>query len=610
MVLKITSISLLAWLACFAGLHAQGENSSMTNIPRPEHPRPDFQRKAWQNLNGEWQFAIDNPKSGLEQGWHTGKEFPLRITVPFCPESKLSGIGESDFMEAVWYRRTFRVEDSLLGGRLLLHFGAVDYDARVWVNGRQVTRHRGGYTPFFADITDAVKAGDNEVVVYAEDNIRSAFQPSGKQSHQLNSHGCHYTRTTGIWQTVWLEAVPATRVSSITVWPDAANGRVSVEVAVENPRSGISVEISALDGGKSVAQAELSQVGAQNVLTLDIPNPILWQPLKPFLYDLSVKLTEAGSATDEVSSYFGLRDVRIEGDRTLINGKSVFQRLILDQGFWPDGICTAPSDEELKADVERSIAMGFNGARLHQKVFEPRTLYWADKLGYLLWGEFPDWGCSVKNHAQARENFLREWAEVLLRDRSHPSIVAWTPLNEARTGSDRYDPQFMREIYDVTRQLDPSRPVVDVSGYTHVKTDIWDLHDYDQNPKTFGERYDPFGADPKTETLARNDAKNEPPYQSQPVVVSEYGGIWWNPGQKGTEAWGYGDRPTSEEAFLERLEGLTDVLLSNPHMAGLCYTQLTDVEQEVNGLYTYDRNPKFPPETIRRIFEKKAAIEE
>jgi len=583
----------------------------MLNVPRPEHPRPDFERTAWQNLNGKWQLAIDTPKSGLEKGWHTGVDFPLAINVPFCPESKLSGVAHTDFLEAVWYRRKFAVDAALRGRRLLLHFGAVDYDARVWVNGSEVAHHRGGYTPFCADITDVVNStGENELVVYSEDDERTYFQPMGKQSSHLKSADCHYTRTTGIWQTVWLESVPESRIENLTVWPDAPNGRASVVVDVAKPHSGLGIEVAALVDGKTVAAAKLAQAGPANTLVLEVPNPVLWEVGKPFLYDLRVRLVEGGNVVDEVSSYFGLREVRIEGDRILINGKSVFQRLILDQGFWPDGIYTAPSDEELKADIERSIACGFNGARLHQKIFEPRTLYWADKLGYLLWGEFPDWGVDVRRHAQAKENFRREWTDVVLRDRSHPAIVAWTPLNEAHSSGGRYEPTFFVEIYNLTKKLDASRPICDTSGYTHVKTDIWDLHDYDQNPESFAARYAPFGEDPKTETLARNDADHEPPYAGQPMVVSEYGGTWWNPDQKGDGAWGYGDRPADDKAFVDRFKGLADVLLDNPHIAGLCYTQLTDVEQEVNGLYTYDRRPKFPPELFKKALERKAAIED
>lgn len=582
----------------------------MNDIPRPEHPRPDFERSAWQNLNGEWQFDIDDSRSGLEKGWSTGVEFPQRIIVPFCPESNLSGVAHTDFMNAVWYRRFFSLDDPMRGKRLLIHFGAVDYDARVWVNGQEVARHRGGYTPFSADITDALKDGKNELVVYAEDDVRSNFQPSGKQSHQLNSYGCMYTRTTGIWQTVWLEAVANTYASTMTVWPDAANGRVTIEVGVDRPIAGVGLEVLVLSEGKEIAVGRVKQAGAQNTVTLDIPEPVLWEPLQPFLYDLRIRVLDGEALVDEVASYFGLRNVRIQGDRVLINGKSVFQRLILDQSFWPQSIYTAPTDAELKADIERSIAYGYNGARMHQKVFEPRYLYWADKLGYIVWGEFPDWGCSVKHHAQSRENFLREWTEAVLRDRNHPSIVTWMPLNEAHSSGDRYAPVLFQELYTLTRTIDPSRPCIDASGYTHVVTDIWEVHDYDQDPKTFGERYAPFGENPNDETVSKNDRDHEPKYQGQPYMVSEYGGIWWNPGQTDGKAWGYGGRPASEQEFIERYVGLAKVLLDNPHVAGLCYTQLTDVEQEVNGLYTYDRKPKFPPEVLRPALDRKAAIED
>jgi len=582
----------------------------MSDIPRPEHPRPDFERSAWQNLNGKWQFAVDTSRSGLEKGWSAGADLPREITVPFCPESRLSGIGETDFLEAVWYRRKFTLAPAMRGGRVLVHFGAVDYEARVWVNGTQVAHHRGGFTPFAADITEAIDGdGENEIVVYAVDDERSGAQPLGKQSSILHSHGCRYTRTTGIWQTVWIEAVPETHVTSLVVWPDAANGRVTLEIAVARPQPGVAVEVEASVDGKVVASAAVPHAQSFNALTLDIPDPVLWEPGKPFLYDLKVRLRGGFEVVDEVSSYFGLREVAIDGDRVLINGKPVFQRLILDQGFWPEGIYTAPSDSELKADIERSIAMGFNGARLHQKVFEPRTLYWADKLGYLLWGEFPDWGCAIAHSPQARENLQREWMEVLLRDRSHPAIVAWTPLNEAHSRHERYNPVFTAALVDLTKRIDPSRPVVDSSGYTHIATDIWDLHDYDQNPESFRTRYAGFADDPKTETLARNDADHEPPYMGQPLVVSEYGGARWDTASREGPAWGYGDTPNTEEEFVARFAGLTDVLLGHPHMAGLCYTQLTDVEQEVNGLYTYDRKPKFDPALLKAAMEKKAAIE-
>lgn len=581
-----------------------------SDIPRPEHPRPDFKRSRWQNLNGEWQFAIDAQKSGIEKGWQSGVQLPLRILVPFCPQSSLSGIANTDFMEAVWYRRVFKVDNYARGWRVLLHFGAVDYSATVWVNGKQVVSHLGGYTPFSADITDVIDPyGENELVVYAVDDERSSLQPSGKQSHSLKSSGCMYTRTIGIWQSVWLELVGNSRINSLNIKPDPWNECVGLAVDIKNPSSSNSLDISVLVDGETVVHKLLKRVSNSNWVVLELPDPIRWVPGKPFLYDLRVHLLDSGDIVDEVFSYFGLRDIRIDGDSILINGDPVFHRLILDQGFWPQGIYTAPSDDELRADIERSMAMGFNGARLHQKIFEPRTLYWADRLGYLVWSEFPDWGCSIKHQAQARENFIREWLEVLLRDRNHPSIVAWVPLNEAHFEYDRYNPGFVRSLYALTKRLDPSRPVVDASGYTHVETDIWDLHDYDQDVESFAERYAAFGSSGSADDLPRNDPIHEPPYTGQPVVVGEYGGIRWDPEQKYENAWGYGKRPASEQEFLARFAGLTNTLLDNLHIAGFCYTQLTDVEQEVNGLYTYDRKPKFPPDVIRQIVARKAAIE-
>lgn len=583
-----------------------------TTTPRPEHPRPDFERRTWQNLNGRWQFAVDTARCGMEKGWQSGANLPMRITVPFCPESKLSGLGLADFLEGVWYRRKFRVDRALRSQRLLLNFGAVDYEARVWVNGNQVIRHRGGYTPFSVDITDAVDMnGENEIVVYAVDDERTHFQPMGRQCSSLRPyHGLH-TRTTGIWQTVWLESAPETRVSSLTVWPDAANGRATVQIGLARTCRGLSLEAEALADGERVVVAKSAQAGLANLLVLEIPSPVLWDVGKPHLYDLKVRvLDRSGRTVDEVNSYFGLRDVCTEGDRVLINGRSVFLRLVQDLGFWPDGIYTAPSDDELRADIERGMACGFNGARLHQKIFEPRTLYWADKLGYLLWSEFPDWSCAVRYHAQARENLVREWTNAVLRDRSHPSVIAWIPLNEAHPASERYDPTLLVELYELTKRLDPSRLMLDASGHTHVKTDVWDLHDYDRNAERFAARYTMPDRTGEAEPDRRSDTDEEISHAAVPVVVSECGGFAWK-AERDQQSREYWEKTCKDEAdFLDRIRSITGVLLDNPHIAGLCYEMLTDVEQEVHGLYTYDRKPKFAPKLLREALARKAAIED
>ncbi|MCQ6559492.1 glycoside hydrolase family 2 protein [Paenibacillus mendelii] len=585
-----------------------------TSIPRPEYPRPQFVREKWLNLNGAWQFEIDHGRSGKDRGLHTeGASLGQSIIVPFCPESALSGIGNTDFMNAVWYRRSFDIPADWAGDRVLLHFGAVDYTAEVWVNSKLVGTHRGGYSSFSFDITAALQAGSNTVTVYAEDDIRSGLQPRGKQSGSYHSAGCDYTRTTGIWQTVWLESVPQSYLSSFKIFPDPENECVHLEAVVKGQTKGLQLVCEASYKGRPVGRAAV-RLGAMSAkVTIPVSEVHLWQVGSPELYDLKLQLvsSEAGdTAVDTAMSYFGLRSVQLDGMAFRINGKSVFQRLVLDQGFYPDGIYTAPTDEALKRDIELSLEVGFNGARLHEKMFEPRFLYWADQLGYIIWGEHANWGLNITN-AKGLAQFLPEWIEGVERDFNHPSLIGWCPFNETwddgRTGA-RQDNEVLRIVYETTKAIDPTRPVIDTSGNFHVITDIFDVHDYDQNPETFKARY---------ESLLTGEGEvfawfpdRQKYTEGLPYFVSEYGGIWWNPGQTDGKAWGYGNRPASEEEFIARYDGLTTALLDHPKMFGFCYTQLYDIEQEVNGLYTYDRKPKFDPAIIRAINTKRAAIED
>ncbi|MCA0756101.1 beta-galactosidase [Paenibacillus sp. N4] len=579
------------------------------SIPRPEYPRPQFVRDAWLNLNGEWQFEMDPGKSGIARGLNKeDAKLSGAITVPFCPESELSGIGHTDFMPAVWYKRSFEVPDDWNGGRVLLHFGAVDYEAEVWVNGKQAGSHRGGYSSFSFDITPLLQAGSNTITVYAVDDTRSGKQPRGKQSYNFHSGGCDYTRTTGIWQTVWLEHVPDCYIESFRLTPDPDNGAFHVAAKIKGPSNGVHLQcVAMLDGQEAGRQT--SAVGSMSSVTATVAlsEIHLWEMDSPVLYDLKLELVHEGKTIDAADSYFGLRTVQLDGMAFRLNGKSVFQRLVLDQGFYPDGIYTAPSDEALKRDIELSQAVGFNGARLHEKMFEPRFLYWADKLGYLVWGEHANWGLDITD-VSALARFLPEWIEGIERDYNHPSIVGWCPFNETWDSSrgTRQDNDVLRIVYETTKALDPTRPVIDTSGNYHVVTDIFDVHDYDQNPETFRERYRPLAENGE----AWVSYPDRQAYGGQPYFVSEYGGIWWNPGQTGENGWGYGDRPKSEQEFMERYEGLTNTLLDNPNMFGFCYTQLYDVEQEVNGLYTYAREPKFNAEKLHAINSRKAAIED
>jgi len=586
----------------------QEEGLSDNDVPRSEYPRPQMVRPDWINLNGVWQFELDPGASGRARGLPEAERLAGEITVPFCPESRLSGVAHTDFIPALWYRREFAVPGSWSGKRVLAHFSAVDYDSWVYVNGREAGRHRGGYSPFTVDITSLLRAGSNTLTVYAEDDSRDPLIPRGKQSDRYNSYGCLYTRTTGIWQTVWLEAVPQTYVESLRLTPLLEQGAVLVQARIGGLATGLTLRAEAGAEGTAVGQASARADGGWAACVVPLSTVRAWSPQDPFLYDLTVSLAVGDRVLDRVESYFGLRSIAIQEGKVLFNGKPFFQRLVLDQGFYPDGIYTAPSDEALRRDIELSMAAGFTGARLHEKVFEPRFLYWADRLGYPVWGEFPNWGLD-HSHPLALERVLAEWPSIVERDFSHPSIIGWCPFNE--TTADQ-NPELLRTVYRTTKALDWTRLVIDTSGYVHVETDMYDVHDYAHRltPEEFAARWDAFGAggDPW-----RNQPHYDAPWEGQPFWVSEYGGIGWNPGLAGTSAWGYGEKPQTVEQFVARYRTLTEALLRNPRMWGFCYTQLTDVEQEVNGIYYYDRSPKFEPavlDEIRRINQGPAAVEQ
>jgi len=585
-------------------------------IPRPEHPRPQFHRDTWLNLNGQWNFEFDFDLVGVEQGWAKDPSgFDKTITVPFCPESRLSGIEYKAFIPAVWYHRTFTVPREWDGKRIFLNFGAVDYDCRAWINGTAVGRHYGGSSSFSFEITAELRDGENDLVVCALDDVRGDVQPAGKQSRSLESRGVVYTRTTGIWQTVWLEARPQSFIESVRIVPDLDNSRFVVTPVINNYRRGMEFQATLFNAKKKKRSSVRSQSsnGLAHVLNVKKPQP--WCPENPYLYPLRFEIIEEGRVVDTVNSYAGLRKFHIEGNKFYLNNKPFFIRHVLDQGFYPDGIWTALSDAALKADIELSLAVGFNGARLHQKVFEERFHYWADRLGYVTWGEFCDWGGTHSfANPQGVHNHQCEWTEVVMRDLNHPSIVAWTPFNETRgAASARFEihRRAVKETVDLTRALDPTRPINDCSGYVHVETDIFTVHDYDQNPETFRQRYASVAPDGDDVFVRFPDISA--PYEGQPYVVDEYGGTFWTkehaaaePAGDSRNKWGYGK---SAEQVEDLVGKLTLILTNHPEIAGYCYTQLTDVEQEVNGVYTYDRRLKFDTERLKKYFGAPAAIE-
>ena len=613
-------------------------------IPRPEYPRPQFVRNDWLCLNGEWQFEIDPGDSGKERGL-IEQDLSGKITVPFCPESALSDVGVTDFLHAVWYRREVQIPAEWSGRNVLLHFQAVDYDATVWINGREAGRHRGGFSPFTIDLRGFAAPGETVVIVLRARDENRTSQPRGKQSTQYAPYSCFYTRTTGIWQTVWMEPVPDVALRRPRLTPDVANGMIRLEQPLTNNRPGYRLEATLRSDDEQIASAACD-ADQDFAPRLDLPIPRehrrFWSIEDPFLYDIEIRLLDsAGSVVDRASSYAGLRSVTLDGKKVKINGKPLFQRLVLDQGYYPEGVMTAPTDADLERDIRLAQEAGFNGARLHQKVFEERFLYHADRMGFLIWGEFADWGCSghgpQHDHQQPGVTYTAQWLEVLERDYSHPSIIGWCPLNEtAQNVSDKITTldDATRAMFLACKAMDTTRPVLDTSGYAHrvPESDIYDSHDYiyetdfEEGIANFTARHSglPEGRvflNPKPDPLSPSAAKPtwSIPYRGQPYFVSEFGGFKWNPNTPVKSAaenqlerktsWGYGSDPESVEDFHRRFETVCNILLDNPHMFGYCYTQLTDIYPEENGIFDFHRRPKFDSARIREIQQRIAAIE-
>ncbi|WP_338842111.1 sugar-binding domain-containing protein [Paenibacillus glucanolyticus] len=577
---------------------------------RSEYPRPQFQRKEWLSLNGEWDFGFDDLGIGEDEQWFLGnakQSFTRKITVPFTFQSKLSGIDDPAFHDVVWYRRTFEIPPDWHGKRIVLHFGAVDYAAKVWVNGHMVAVHEGGHTPFQADITAALAAGSNTVIVRAEDFSRDVTLPRGKQYWLEHSASIFYTRTTGIWQSVWIEPVSPVHLSKTMMTPDIDRNEIRIRTFIEGVKSveEIKLQITVRFQGELVAEDQYAIQNAEQLRTIGLSDFTdhglgrLWSPEHPNLYDIEFRLLQAEAVVDQVSSYFGMRKVSIEDGKLCLNNRPYFQRLVLDQGYFPEGILTAPSDEALKRDVELAKEMGFNGVRKHQKSEDPRFLYWCDRLGLLLWSE----AANAYEYSEAYvRRFTAEWQEIMERDYNHPCIITWVPLNESwgipNVQMDRRQQQHGLAMYHLTKSLDDSRPVVYNDGWEHMTTDLVTIHDYESRQEVLEERYATAASAVQAMPANRRIFVGGASYQGQPIFVSEFGGIAFKKSE--WDGWGYSGAE-NEEDFLARLKAVVDPMFSSPVVQGYCYTQLTDVEQEINGLLTYDRKPKAPLETIRKI---------
>ncbi len=593
-----------------------GSSSFPLAVPRAEYPRPQFVRDEWMCLNGAWEFTVAAGDDSDSR--HDSIVFGDVITVPFAPESELSGIAAAGFLEAVWYRRTVEVPQSWTGRRVLLHFQACDYDTSVWVNGTLVGRHRGGFTPFVFDISDEIDVdGSAVILVLARDN-NASVQPRGKQSRREENYEAFYSRSTGIWQTVWMEPVSSMHLDRPRITPDLDSGTFRFDLAVAGISADVAVDIEILGSAGVIATETVevgSALGASATVTIPREHRVAWSPRTPHLYDINFVLRIGDRVVDRVSSYAGLRSIAIDGHRILLNGQPLFQRLVLDQGWYPDGLMTAPTDDALIADIELAKSAGFNGARLHQKVFEERFLFHADRLGYLVWGEFADWGAREGGEQLPTATFITQWIEAVARDYSHPSIVGWCPLNETfepLTDSLTVLDDVTAGMYFATKGLDRTRPVLDASGYSHrvAGADIYDSHNYEQDPAAFARQMRGLSEGRPFVNTAEDGAAWSIPYAGQPYFCSEFGGIWWSEAENaGTGSWGYGLAPQSIEEWYERAQGLFDVLLSDPLMFGYCFTQLTDVFQEKNGIFTFDREPKFDLGRIRALHSRPAGIE-
>ena len=591
----------LLLLAAFAFVPA----GSGAAVPRAEYPQPQFQREQWMTLNGPWEFEFDDANAGVGENWSAGsRKFSRSIVVPYCFESRLSGIGDPSFHPYIWYRRVFSTPAAWQGRRVLLHFGAVDYQSRVWVNGRFAAEHRGGQAPFQIDVTPLLSGGENSVVVRAEDQPEDRYMPRGKQYWEPKSRGIFYTRTSGIWQPVWLEAAGTSYLEQVRTTP-ANDGTVRFEARIAGAAKDLEFHASIRDGARTVAASMGAVSESRASVAAQVRDSKLWSPQNPNLYDVIFEVRRGSEVLDRVQSYFGFRTVGIKQGRVAINGRPIYLKFILDQGYWPESILTPPTDEAIQFDIRTTKEMGFNGVRKHQKVEDPRYLYWADKMGLLVSGETAN---AYKFDDQYVSRMIAEWAEIVDRDYNHPSVIMWIPINESWGVPDLSDSrqQFhLRTLYSLTRSLDATRLVSDNDGWEHTEmTDLEGLHDYARTGDILREKYKDLGKPgmPVPDN-ARGALAPGVEYNGAPFFLSEFGGIAWiPPGAKVPgESWGYAGVEKSPEEALARLRGLYEAIARTPGFMGICYTQLTDVEQEVNGLMTFDRKLKYDARTLREI---------
>lgn len=577
-------------------------------IDKAEYPRPDFERSDWISLNGQWDFVFDYDNEYEIPGIPPQVNFNKKIVVPFCYESKLSGLGTDEPCENLWYKRSFTVEGEKLNGKsVLLKFGAVDYEAKVWINGMYVGMHVGGFTPFEFEIAGFLRGGENTVLVKTKDGY-SKEQPRGKQMWAQKPDLCWYTNTSGIWQSVWLEFTGYSYITGVHITPDIDNNRCYIEIDTNSKENDeISAELSrdgliygimttSMRKGKAFIAYEFEELAVRSGMDLH------WSPDSPNLIDVHLKLSRGGEVTDEVKTYFGMRKISFKNGRIYLNNEPLYQRLVLDQGYWPDSLMTPPSDEAIRLDIELTKKLGFNGARKHQKIEDPRYYYWADRLGLLIWGELPSAYAYTSTSVNA---LIRDMNEFIIRDYNHPCIITWVPLNESwgvdRIASNSKQQNFAKMIYYFIKSLDNTRMISTNDGWEQVNpTDMSGIHDYAMSSEDASNKY----KDDKVLKVLSTNAQFKAMYADgeyytgEPILMTEYGGIKL----EGYAGWGYDGVAQNAEEYIDKIERLTLAITSNIEICGFCYTQLTDVMQEVNGLLDENRNPKADIKEISSVF--------
>ncbi|MDR0377127.1 MAG: glycoside hydrolase family 2 [Spirochaetaceae bacterium] len=591
---------------------------------QPDYPRPQFVRgpNSWINLNGVWDFVFDDRNEGTTGQWFRSFPGTGTITVPFTYETPKSGVGDPARHQVVWYHRKLPVDPrTRRDTRVVLHFEGSDYHTELWVNGDFAGVHDGAYARFSFDITRLVRDGENDITLRVEDSF-DTDQPRGKQRWKDESFGCWYVQTTGIWKTIWLEYVPPEHIVSVKMTPLFSEGKLKIEADVrtgcsvpEGPETGPApplLEAAVSFKGIPVTSIVIPATKKHLEMTADLVDTSItewgffrWEPENPQLYDISFRLLRDGTILDEVLSYFGMREIRIDGPAILLNGVPLYQRLILDQGYWKESCLTPPDEEALITDINKVLAAGYNGVRKHQKIEDERFLYWADVKGLLVWSEM---AAAYEYRDRTVRRVTREWMEILQQNYNHPSIIIWVPFNESwgvpAIKTSRVQQCFTEAIYYLTKSYDPCRPVITNDGWEHTVSDVITLHDYEERGEDFFERYSEYLDAILGNVIYHNRSKSafaqNYGYRGQPLIISEFGGIAFS----GDAGWGYGNKVRTKEEFIKRFDAITTAIKKIDRICGYCYTQLTDVQQEINGLMDMDRNFKVNPDILKEINQR------